>query len=560
MHMSSDLEHVRSYHDATKHRFGRMARSAGHLDWANLPHPFRSFEGCETVDLVRAFAEAASDPSGWSLTTYESLFASAPRTPMAAGLPALSVFLRFSLGLSGWKQDPWSRWALRVNPSSGDLHPSEGYVLIGPGVVPDAAAGVLHYQPERHAVERRARVADDAWQTLVSGLAPGTFFAAVSSVVWREAWKYGERAFRYCQHDTGHAIATMRVAAGILGWHARLVPGWSAADLGALLGTSRDADFGESEREEPECLMAVSPQPVPRCWQPDAVAVAAAFSRSDWVGRASRLSTERVAWEAVDIVAEATAGVSAPSPSDLAHVPPPAPGGPAGEPHLHPAHAAATLVLNRRSAVAMSGDGHLEMPAFCRILRRLLPVDAAPWDALWWAPRVHVALFVHRVTGLEPGLYILARDARAVPGLRAAMREDFVWARPPGIPDDLDLFLLVPLDVRNISAVLSCRQDIAADGFFSVAMLAEFDHALADHGAPFYRCLYWEAGMIGHMLYLEAEAAGARGTGIGCYFDDGVHDLFGIEDHRLQSLYHFTVGLPDDDVRLQTESGYAWEG
>lgn len=208
----------------------------------------------------------------------------------------------------------------------------------------------------------------------------------------------------------------------------------------------------------------------------------------------------------------------------------------------------------------MSGDGHLEFPAFCRILRRLLPVDGAPWDALWWAPRAHVALFVHRVDGLDPGLYILVRDARAIPQLRAALREDFIWTRPPDLPDGLNLFLLVPLDVRTIAGVLSCRQAIAADGFFSVAMLAEFDGALADSGAPFYRNLFWEAGMIGHMLYLEAEAAGARGTGIGCFFDDAVHDLFGIPDHRLQSLYHFTVGQPVDDERLQTEPGYGWEG
>ena len=207
----------------------------------------------------------------------------------------------------------------------------------------------------------------------------------------------------------------------------------------------------------------------------------------------------------------------------------------------------------------MSGDGHLEFPAFCRMLRRLLPVDGAPWDALWWAPRLHVALFVHRVLGLDPGLYLLARDARAIPQLRGALRDDFIWSRPPGLPGGLDLFLLVPLDVRTIAGVLSCRQAIASDGFFSVAMLAEFDGALAEHGAPFYRNLYWESGMIGHLLYLEAEAAGVRGTGIGCFFDDAVHDLFGIPDHRLQSLYHFTVGQPVDDGRLRTEPGYEWE-
>ena len=60
------------------------------------------------------------------------------------------------------------------------------------------------------------------------------------------------------------------------------------------------------------------------------------------------------------------------------------------------------------------------------------------------------------------------------------------------------------------------------------------------------------------MLYLEAEAAGARGTGIGCFYDDAVHELLGLRDHAFQSLYHFTVGMPVDDPRLTTEPGYEW--
>ena len=62
------------------------------------------------------------------------------------------------------------------------------------------------------------------------------------------------------------------------------------------------------------------------------------------------------------------------------------------------------------------------------------------------------------------------------------------------------------------------------------------------------------AGMLGHALYLEAEAAGVRSTGIGCYFDDEMHELLGIDDDRWQSLYHFTIGGPIDDTRLVTFS------
>jgi hypothetical protein len=58
------------------------------------------------------------------------------------------------------------------------------------------------------------------------------------------------------------------------------------------------------------------------------------------------------------------------------------------------------------------------------------------------------------------------------------------------------------------------------------------------------------------VLYLEAEAAGVRSTGIGCFFDDPVHQAFGIEDLAFQSLYHFTVGGYVDDPRLTTLPPY----
>jgi len=86
-------------------------------------------------------------------------------------------------------------------------------------------------------------------------------------------------------------------------------------------------------------------------------------------------------------------------------------------------------------------------------------------------------------------------------------------------------------------------------------MLAEFQSKI--DGAPHvYRRLFWEAGFIGQLLYLEAEAQGVRATGIGCYFDDFIHELLGIKGSDLQSLYHFAVGGPIEDFRLQVLDAY----
>lgn len=55
---------------------------------------------------------------------------------------------------------------------------------------------------------------------------------------------------------------------------------------------------------------------------------------------------------------------------------------------------------------------------------------------------------------------------------------------------------------------------------------------------------------------LERYAAGLRGTGIGCYFDDALHDALGINTMEFQALYNFTVGRPLTDTRITTLPPY----
>jgi hypothetical protein len=88
-------------------------------------------------------------------------------------------------------------------------------------------------------------------------------------------------------------------------------------------------------------------------------------------------------------------------------------------------------------------------------------------------------------------------------------------------------------------------------------MIAEFERPLRRYGAWFYPRLFWECGIIGQVLYLEAEAIGIRGTGIGCFFDDPMHSQLGLNTLRYQSLYHFTIGGAIEDPRLRSLPPYS---
>lgn len=549
------LDVVRHYHEATKHHFHRYARSAGYLDWDTQPHPFRRFEGAE--ELLLPFAAEDSTPP------YGAILRGDPIPPRPVDRATIAQLFELSLGLSAWKEIPGSRWALRVNPSSGNLHPTEGYLVTGGAF--DGTPLVAHYAPDRHAFEVRARFGEAEWNALADGFPRDSFLVGLASIHWREAWKYGERAFRYCQHDAGHALACLRLSAAALGWNLVHLSGLGDREVAALLGLDREDGRHPNESEHPDLVAVVFPGPMPascpRTFAPEAIH---AITGSDWTGTANQLSADHVDWAIIDAVAEAAEKPRTEPRPMLAQTSTP------GMDQEFPALPlddlpARTLFLQRRSAVAYDGRTGISREAFYRMMLSVYPralgsgAARAPFDAVDWEPSIHLGLFVHRVEGIPPGLYVLARRPEAVDALKSAMRADFQWTQPEGCPAGLPLFLLLEGDARAMASQVSCHQDIAGGGAFSMGMISEFSDSLERHGAWFYRNLFWETGMIGQVLYLEAEAAGIRATGIGCFFDDPVHQLFGLSDRKFQSLYHFTVGGPVDDERLSTLPPYTPE-
>jgi nitroreductase len=556
------VNEIVAYHQATKHHYHAYAAGPGYLDWATQPDPFRRYYGARLIPLQRTITGHNPD--------YDSAYLPVAGPPAAVDLSSISQFFRDSLSLSAWKEYRGDRWALRVNPSSGNLHPTEAYLLCGaeagisaePLVAQPRVAQpvVAHYAPLEHALEVRAALPEALWRELAGHLPPGAFLVGLTSIIWREAWKYGERAYRYCQHDAGHALACLAYAAVGLGWEVRLVDGPGTDELRTMLGVSNP---GDAEPEHPDCMIAVYPAGAADTTASLLGSVIEGFRALSWQGRPNVLSSDHVTWEWAEAASEIAAKPPTYGLSGEGHAP--------GTVRERTAatrvfrHGAGQLrdrdiIHQRRSAQAMDGATSLGRDVFYNMLDRTLPfANAAPFSLLPWPPQVDLALFVHRVHGLEPGLYVLARDPRRAEALRRAMKLDFAWAAPPGCPAELPLYQLARGDARGIARRISCGQDIAADGCFSLAMLAQFERPLAEHGAWFYPRLFWECGMIGQVLYLEAEAAVLRGTGIGCFFDDGMHSLLGLQGLAVQSLYHFTVGGPLDDARLTTLPPYPAE-
>lgn len=249
------LQRTLAYHERTKHQPYRYAASLGYMDWDTQPNPFRRYEGARLLpfDLV----EPADEPR------YEPAFRRGLLPSQQVDRRTVSVLFQDSLGLSAWKQATDSaghelaRWSLRVNPSSGNLHPTEGYLIAGPIRGLSEHAGVYHYAPHEHSLELRSELGDEEWSALSSQLPRAAFLVGLTSIHWRESWKYGERAFRYCHHDVGHAVGALAIAAAGLGWDAVLLENILDSELANLLGVSLQDGI---EAEHPDCLLAVFPK------------------------------------------------------------------------------------------------------------------------------------------------------------------------------------------------------------------------------------------------------------------------------------------------------------
>lgn len=234
-----------------------------------MPDPFRHYEGVPVLDLP------ADPPS--------------PGSSVAAvdGAAFLSQLLFYSAAISASKLVPSTgqRYALRVNPSSGNLHPTEFHFLTrGLRGWPD---GLYHYRPSSHMAEQRA-LSDPSIDS-TGNAAPLTF--VLTSIAWREAWKYRDRAYRYCLHDIGHAWQALALAAKAIGCYTFARGDFADDAVAAALRLSED--------EWPMLVLELHGDSIP-LGEPDA-------RETVWYGgRPNRLSTEQLEYPLIEEIHAAT--------------------------------------------------------------------------------------------------------------------------------------------------------------------------------------------------------------------------------------------------------------
>ncbi len=572
------------YHCQTKHTVEKLFSGSWYLDWANQPDPFRVWEAKALIELpvdipvshlnyLRALEICLAGQfraDGWPGQRKtggvfgDSLAALLQAVEVCpADRRFVSALLFYSMSISAWKQiaGTGERWALRVNPSSGNLHPTETHVLI------DAVAGLLpgayHYRVKDHQLALRGQ-GDHArrlWLALTGQPRCPPLIVLFTSILWREIWKYRQRGYRYCQHDMGHALAAMMLSAAALGWQACIIGTFPDRQVSRLIAAAGECDEEPAlviglvplaDSHEPGDLHSSQTSAETPVWE--------SLCELELEGMPNRLSREVITYREVESVHQATClevddwqvrigqerlglPVAGGRPPSLSL---PSPAVPVsyqtGAQHLAClSESVHSVVRRRRSAVDL--DLQKRMPlahlgyllssstrGFKADFQRPTAWDCCPPESWRGHHLIALYLYVHRVDGLEPGIYYYDRIEQ----------------------------LLYPLalgDQRQVAKFASCFQDIAADGCFALSMVADLKQALALYGDRGYRFVHYEAGVIGQWLYLGSTALGYDSTGIGCFIDDMINELLDLPGGA-EVIYNFTVGAAVVDPRLTTLPSY----
>jgi SagB-type dehydrogenase family enzyme len=477
------------------HRITRNTRSGAIRDLLaprGEPPPAKRYPGAARVAL-------AADAAGASRPLAEVVRGFAPArgfAPRELPLAVLARLLHLTNGVTGALRTDGGSLPLRSAPSAGALYAGEVYVAAER--IAGLEAGLYHFAVLERALVRLREgpvLAELARALEEPERVRGAAFAVLlTNVFARYTVRYANRGYRYALVDSGHIAENLRLAAAAEGLGE---VGFSRFEDGRL-----DALVGADGRAEAVCFVSAvgAAGEAPPAARGEArlverdrrTALAPGRSVLDY-HRATQLAwAERVAAPEVD-------------------APPPEPA-PEVEGALlaerpDPAFSVESAIRARRSPLAFRPEA----------------IDAADLGFVLGIARGHAGLarargielfaVVHRVRGIEPGLY--ASDGRRLALRRAG-------------------------DLRDALEGVCLGQENAGLAAAALLMVARPALAAARAGPRAYRDLLVECGAIGQRVYLAAESIGLAARNLAAFRDDDLAALLGFgPDGR--AVLHLTL-------------------
>lgn len=511
------------YHERTKYAPETIAAQSQGLDWETQPVPFKEYKWGRDYPLKPYLVERSR-----TVCAGESSRASLPQPGSEAFQTAwwerLSRLLFCSYGLTARIPTPTGEPAyLRAAPSAGGLYPAEIY-LIARGTAP-LPAGLYNYQPRTHSLlcfwdsspwsDLRAAC---FWHPALDAV---DLALVITSVFYRSAWRYQDRAYRRICLDTGHLLGNLELAAACNDWRPHLLTGFADDRLNQLLYLDPDQEGALAVILLADRLRVEQNLPITRTTQPSARHIPETDLPAGSLLAALHLASQIPA-DAADIrpwtqdITPPTDKYNFPFCTRLACQTQPIAWGEALEGLEH-------TLLKRRSTRAYTG-GSLTYEQLIALLDFTYQPQHYVEQGLDGTPDycdlqlIESFVVVTAIEGLESGCYYYAPQTQE---LRQIRFKNF----------------------RRELHYLCLGQELGRDAAAVVFHTADLQAAVDRYGDRAYRYLHLDAGHLGQRLNLAAIYLELGVSGIGGFFDDQVNEVLGIPVEEAV-LYITTLGQP----------------
>ncbi|MGI0032092.1 MAG: SagB/ThcOx family dehydrogenase [Nitrososphaeraceae archaeon] len=221
--MNKEVKYALEYHQETKHSEVSIRSSNLYLDWDNKPQPFKFYTSIQSIHLPVDFPI----PTLNVITMKDTDHVSCPDN-IIINSKLLSSLLFFSSGITREIKFPHGRYFMRAAPATGALYPIELYIVSEN--ISGLQAGVYHFCPGQFTLTKlrsgdyRLLLSEAAGYDQVIRDSPFTII--LTSIAWRNAWKYQARSYRHWFWDSGVITANLLATATSFGLDTKFILGF----------------------------------------------------------------------------------------------------------------------------------------------------------------------------------------------------------------------------------------------------------------------------------------------------------------------------------------------
>ena len=510
--MNKEIKYALVYHQETKHSPTSIRLSNHHLDWDNKPKPFKFYTTIPSIPLPVDFPVPSLN-----VITMKETDKSISSENNKINTELLSSILFFSSGITREINFPHGRYFMRAAPATGALYPIELYIVCEN--VNGLQAGVYHFCPGQFTL---TKLREGDYRQLLSEAAGSDpaiknspFTIVLTSIAWRNAWKYHARSYRHWFWDSGVITANMIATSMSFGLDTKLITGFVDKVVNELLCLKEKKEasivlapvgIGLSQEES-------KPMEYPSRFVPDIVPIsqgkeveydqiwklhnASSLNSSDEVRRwTSSLAAMQQIKETEDVNVKLQSKPIEPKPII--------------------SQSLSDVILLRGSTRKFSRQP-ITFVQLSNILYSLTRPTHSDFGDI--KSMIDVYFIANNVTNIQNGAYFFNRNDNSIDLLKANIQ-------------------------RDLSGYLCLEQPLFSDAsvvFYIMTNLMLIVDILGNRG---YRLCQFESGIIAGRIYLSAynQKIGASGS---TFYDDAVSEFFSPHAKGKDVMIAVGIGIPD---------------